>query len=153
MLSEHLDLLAAVGLFGSLTPSDRTALAAAMELVEAPAGALLHAPGEDAPGLDVLLSGTVVRDDPALAILTARSGEIDEPGAFFSKGALILPVQHRHRLRAVSDVRLARLGRDVFLDALSNGASWAQALLDALLLAIGDDIRDVNEAIRQLLAE
>lgn len=145
--------LASSPVFSKLSEQHRLELAGRMTLLHFDAGDAIHEPGSPAPGIDVLVSGTVQRDDPTLATLALRCGEVSSPGEVFTKGSLLLPVVYRHRLRAVTDVDIARLQRDDFLAALTAAAPCAQRLLDTLIDAIGVDIREVNDTIHRLLAE
>lgn len=139
--------------FATFSSAELDAVVSCVSIVRIPAGEVAHEPGSDAAGLDILISGTVLREDPALATLGTGMGEINAPGTLFSKSALLRPAHHRHRLAAVSDTVLARLPRDRFLARLNDADPMAQRLLDHLVVAISADVREVNEIVHRLLAE
>lgn len=128
-------------------------LAAAMRELHVPAGETIVHEGSPATGARVLLSGTILREDPQLATLNAGPTETAESGTWFSRGALLLPVNHRHRFSARTDCAVLLLERVAFEQLLRDGEPVSHVLLDFLLDQMGDEIRELNQAINRLLLD
>jgi CRP-like cAMP-binding protein len=146
---ERLDFAPFIG----VSADDLLPLAEAMRELHVPAGETIVHEGTPATGARVLLSGTILREDPTLATLNASPSESAEAGTWFSRGALLLPLSHRHRFTALSDCAVLLLERTAFEALLERGAPAAYVLLDFLLDQMGDEIRDLNQAINRLLLD
>jgi MFS family permease len=115
-----LDLLRAIPIFAPLPPPSIERLAQALEPLELAAGSVLFSTGDHGDRFYVVESGELVVDLP--------SGEkVEGPGGWVGEIALLRDIPRTATVRALSDVRLLALDREVFLDAVTGHDRASQA--------------------------
>ena len=119
--STPLELLRALPLFAPLPPPVLERLAASALEVTAPPGAAVVEQGAAGDLFYVVSSGRA-----AVEIDGARSSELG-PGDFFGEIALLRDVPRTATVRAVDELRLYALGRDVFVTAVTGHAQSREA--------------------------
>jgi hypothetical protein len=105
--------LRAIPMFAPLAPPTIERLAANLVPVDAPAGAWLVREGELGDRFYVVDEGEVEIE------IDGRTVRREGPGSSFGEIALLRDVPRTASVRAVSDVRLLALERDVFLSAVT----------------------------------
>ncbi len=119
--SAPLELLRAIPLFAPLPPPVLERLAASAAEVTAPPGAAVVEQGAPGDLFYVVSSGRAV-----VEIDGARSAELG-PGDFFGEIALLRDVPRTATVRALDELRLYALGRDVFVAAVTGHAQSREA--------------------------
>jgi MFS family permease len=119
--SAPLELLRAIPLFAQLPPPVLERLAASAAEVTAPPGAAVVEQGAPGDLFYVVSSGRA-----AVEIDGARSAELG-PGDFFGEIALLRDVPRTATVRALDELRLYALGRDVFVAAVTGHAQSREA--------------------------
>jgi MFS family permease len=119
--SAPLELLRAIPLFAPLPPPVLERLAASAAKVTAPPGAAVVEQGAPGDLFYVVASGRAV-----VEIDGARSAELG-PGDFFGEIALLHNVPRTATVRALDQLRLYALGRDVFVTAVTGHAQSREA--------------------------
>ena len=121
----ELAALRAAPVFRPLPPVAVERLASRLEALEVPAGQAVVEEGDDADGADLLVEGEVV-----VEAAEAGGDVVDRmgPGDVFGEMALLHGARRNATVRADTDCRLYRLGREEFLAAVTgHAASAAQA--------------------------
>lgn len=143
--------------FDAFDAEARAALAAASDVVEVSDGDAVYLAGDTATGLYVLLEGAVRLVDPLLSSFAGDASEagerFEDAGTIISKGSVLEPFEHRHHLYAAGNARLLTLSRAAFEELFDKGSPVAFRLLDFLVRNISADVRGLNRAIQELLAE
>ena len=119
--STPLELLRAIPLFAPLPPPVLERLAASAAEVSAPPGVAVVEQGAPGDLFYVVSSGRAV-----VEIDDVQSGELG-PGDFFGEIALLRNVPRTATVRALDELRLYALGRDVFVTAVTGHAQSREA--------------------------
>lgn len=148
------DALWAIAPFDGFDEPARAAFLDACEPLDVADGNAVYLAGEPAAELCVLLEGTVRLVDPLLSSMGPAAGDrFSDVGTLISKGSLLEPFSHRHSLYADGPARLLTLSRARFEALFDEGSPVAFRLLDFLVRDISADVRSLNHAIQELLAE
>lgn len=110
-VDEGVALLAATPLFEHIDPARLRVLVYAAEPVSVAAGEFIVRQGADDPAACLLLKGEAAAwmdEDPAMKLTLGR-------GALIGEAAMIAGLHHRMNVRAVDDVDMLRLSRELFL--------------------------------------
>jgi CRP-like cAMP-binding protein len=121
------DALRRVSLFVGLDDDALSAIAAAANDVEVPAGQLLVQPGQAGTGMFFVVDGT--------AVVETKRGEVElGPGQFFGELALMRPDAIRTaRVRAETPLRCLALDRASFRTLVATNPDVAAAMLEVAL--------------------
>jgi MFS family permease len=116
----RLELLEAIPIFAPLPPTGIERLAQALEPVELTAGHVLFAAGDPGDRFYVIESGE-------LGVELQSGRKVEGPGGWVGEIALLRDIPRTATVRALSDVRLLALDREVFLDAVTGHDRASQA--------------------------
>jgi MFS family permease len=115
-----LDLLRSIPIFAPLPPASIERLAQALKPLELTAGSVLFSSGEHGDRFYVVESGELAVDLPS-------GQKVEGPGGWVGEIALLRDIPRTATVRALSDVRLLALDREVFLDAVTGHDRASQA--------------------------
>lgn len=145
------DEMPSVGTLAAATMGE-SALCQNLEAFALPAGAVLYEAETVGIGCFVLVDGSLqVSDEMPHTLAPSLAGLVNTPGTLLSRGSLLEPFLHRHRVVALTDSRLVLLRRARFEDLLAAGDRGAQQLLDFLLTSTMDELRTLNQAVFALM--
>ena len=116
----RLDLLAAIPIFAPLPPSGIERLAQALEPVALAAGSVLFSAGDVGDRFYVVESGELGVDLPS-------GHKVEGPGGWVGEIALLRAIPRTATVRALTDVQLLALDREVFLDSVTGHDRASQA--------------------------
>lgn len=116
----RIELLRGIPIFAPLPPASIERLAQALEPVALPEGSVLFQIGDTGDRFYVLESGE-------LGVDLATGTKVERAGAWVGEIALLRQIPRTATVRALTDVRLFALDRDVFLDAVSGHDRASQA--------------------------
>jgi predicted MFS family arabinose efflux permease len=116
----RIGLLQAIPIFAPLPAASIERLALALEPLELVAGAVLFNAGDPGDRFYVVDTGELAVDLPA-------GQKVEGPGGWVGEIALLRGIPRTATVRALSDVRLLALDREVFLDAVTGHDRAAQA--------------------------
>ena len=114
------DLLAAIPIFAPLPPSGIERLAQALEPVALTAGSVLFSAGAVGDRFYVVESGELAVDLPS-------GQKVEGPGGWVGEIALLRAIPRTATVRALTDVQLLALDREVFLDSVTGHDRASQA--------------------------
>jgi signal transduction histidine kinase len=125
------ELLRRVPLFAELSDEDLSAIADGAEAVEVAAGHVLAGEGEPGDALFVIVSGElqVVKRSRTTDVPIAVVG----PGEIVGEMAIFEALPRMASVRAVSQTRVIRIGRDVIIDLLSTRPSATLSMLRTVM--------------------
>ena len=110
-VDEDVELLAQVPLFEGIDDAHLRVIAYAAEQQTVPAGDWLVRQGQELPAGFLVRGGTAeayMEEDPATRLNISR-------GAFIGDGAMIAGLPHRMNVRALEELHLLRIPRELFL--------------------------------------
>lgn len=140
----------AVSPFEHLSEAQRFDLAGCCDFTSYAAGDAIYSAGTPSDGAFLVLSGSVAMTDPTMAA-HGESEQTLTPGAFFSRGSLLEPMNHRHNCIAETNTVVAFLSRDAFLDAVGRDRSFSFRVIDDIVQRGSDEVRSLNHAIHGIL--
>jgi MFS family permease len=114
------DLLQAIPIFAPLPPTGIERLAQALEPITLAAGSVLFSAGDAGDRFYIVESGELAVDLPS-------GQKVEGPGGWVGEIALLRDIPRTATVRALSDVQLLALDRDVFLDAVTGHDRASQA--------------------------
>jgi predicted MFS family arabinose efflux permease len=115
-----IELLQAIPIFAPLPPTSIERLAQALQPLQLTAGSVLFSAGDDGDRFYVVESGELGVDLPT-------GQKVEGPGGWVGEIALLRDIPRTATVRALSDVRLLALDREVFLDAVTGHDRASQA--------------------------
>ena len=116
----RIELLRGIPIVAPLPPASIERLAQALEPVELAAGSVLFRSGDTGDRFYVVESGD-------LGVDLATGTKVERAGGWVGEIALLREIPRTATVRALTDVRLLALGRDVFLDAVTGHDRASQA--------------------------
>ncbi len=115
-----IELLQAIPIFAPLPPAGIERLAQALEPITLMAGSVLFSAGDPGERFYVVDSGELGVDLPT-------GLKVEGPGGFVGEIALLRNIPRTASVRALTDVRLLALDRDIFIDAVTGHERASQA--------------------------
>jgi MFS family permease len=115
-----LELLQAIPIFAPLPPADLERLAQALRPLQLESGGRLFAVGDVGDHFYIVESGELAIDLPT-------GQKVEGPGGWVGEIALLRDIPRTASVRALSDVHLLSLDRDVFLEAVTGHDHASQA--------------------------
>ncbi len=122
----EIELLRRIPIFAPLPPAAIERLAASLEVVRAAAGAEIIRQGEEGDRFYILRNGSV-----ELEVDGKPSGRFG-PGYFCGEIALLRDIPRTATVRALTEVDLVALGRDVFVSTVTGHAATSEAAHDVV---------------------